>query len=121
MISQTAELSYIGNRIEYSMQGEKMSTIENYAEGDAIQIMISTNGKTICGKNYGYGWRTRQIGGYMSDVSLQQLSQYILSNDQQNPVGRHCQRGLPSGSDEVSKSRFISELAKSNQGLNVTP
>ena len=83
-----------------------MNTIENYAEGDAIQIMISTNGKTICGKYCGSGWRTRQIGAYMSDVLLQQLSQDIFSNDQQNPVGRHCQRGLPSGPDKVSKNHF---------------
>lgn len=98
-----------------------MSTIENIAEGDAIQIMISTNGKMICGKNCGRGWRTRQIGGYMSDVLLQQLSQDILSNDQQNSVDRYSQRGLLSGSDKFSKSHFISESAKSNRGVNITP
>ena len=60
---------------------ETMSTIENYAGGDAIQFMVSTNGKIIYGKNRGLGWRTRQVGGYVSDTSLRQLSQDILSNN----------------------------------------
>jgi hypothetical protein len=95
MISQTTENPPTDDRIEYNTGDKNMSTIENYAEGDAIQFMVSTNGKTICGKNCGSGWRTRQIGGYMSDVSLQQLCRYILTNDQQNPVGKHCQRDPP--------------------------
>jgi hypothetical protein len=53
---------------------ENISTIDNYATGDAIQFMVSTDGSTIHGKNRGLGWRTRQVGGHLSDVSLQQLS-----------------------------------------------
>ncbi len=53
---------------------ENISTIDNYATGDAVQFMVSTDGKTIHGKNRGLGWRTRQVGGHLSDVSLQQLS-----------------------------------------------
>lgn len=53
---------------------QNISTIDNYATGDAIQFMVSTDGKTIHGKNNGLGWRTRQVGGHISDASLQQLS-----------------------------------------------
>lgn len=52
-----------------------ISVIDNYATGDdAIQYLVSTNGKTIHGKNTGYGWRTRQVGGHLSDASIQQIS-----------------------------------------------
>jgi len=40
---------------------DNVSTVDNYATGDAVQIMVSTNGKIIHGKNRGLGWRTRQI------------------------------------------------------------
>lgn len=58
-----------------------MSRIENYSKGDAVQIMVSTNGKLIDGKNHGLGWRTRQLGGYLSDNSLQQLTQILFKAD----------------------------------------
>lgn len=58
---------------------ENISTIENYATGDAVQFMISTDGKLIHGKNRGLGWRTRQVGGHLNDVSLQQLSRDMSS------------------------------------------
>jgi hypothetical protein len=44
---------------------ENISTIDNYATGDAIQFMVSTDGKTIHGKNNGLGWRTRQVGSHI--------------------------------------------------------
>jgi len=34
---------------------ENISVIENYGAGDARQIMVSTDGKTIRGKNQGLG------------------------------------------------------------------
>jgi hypothetical protein len=46
----------------------------NYATGDALQFMVSTNGKTIHGKNRGLGWRTRQVGGYIISVMSQSNS-----------------------------------------------
>lgn len=58
---------------------ENITTIDNYATGDAVQFMVSTDGKTLHGKNRGLGWRTRQVGGHLSDVSLQQLSQDMTS------------------------------------------
>lgn len=53
---------------------ETVTTVENYGTGDAVQFMVSTNGQVIHGKNRGLGWRTRQVGGHLSDESVQQLS-----------------------------------------------
>lgn len=58
---------------------ENISTIENYATGDAVQFMVSTDGNTIRGKNRGLGWRSRQVGGHLSDASVQQLSRDIAT------------------------------------------
>ncbi|KAK3070783.1 hypothetical protein LTR53_009844 [Teratosphaeriaceae sp. CCFEE 6253] len=55
------------------LQGDA-STIDNCATGDAVQIMVSTTEKTIHGKNRGLGWRTRQIGGHISDEALKQIA-----------------------------------------------
>lgn len=57
---------------------ENISDIENYATGDAVQFMVSTEGKTIHGRNRGLGWRTRQVGGHLKDVTVQQLSRDLL-------------------------------------------
>jgi hypothetical protein len=58
---------------------ENISTIDNYATGDAMQFMVSTDGNIIHGKNRGLGWRTRQVGGHISDLSVQQLSRDMSS------------------------------------------
>ena len=58
---------------------DNVSTIDNYATGDAVQFMVSTKEKTIHGKNRGLGWRTRQVGGHISDESLQQISRSLAS------------------------------------------
>ena len=58
---------------------ENISVIDNYATGDAVQFMVSTDGKTIQGRNRGLGWRTRQVGGHLSDVTLQKLSRDFSS------------------------------------------
>lgn len=41
--------------------------------------MVSTSGQVIHGKNCGLGWRTRQVGGHLSDDSVQQLSRDMTS------------------------------------------
>lgn len=43
--------------------------------------MVSTDGSTIRGKNRGLMWRTRQVGGYLSDASVQQLSRDIATTN----------------------------------------
>ncbi|KIV81272.1 hypothetical protein PV11_03469 [Exophiala sideris] len=56
------------------------STIDNYALGDAVRFMVSTDGKTIRATNCGLGWRTRQVGGHMSNGSVQQLSRDMTAS-----------------------------------------
>ena len=58
---------------------DNVSTIDNYATGDAVQFMVSTSEKTIHGQNRGLGWRTRQVGGHISDESLQQITRTLTS------------------------------------------
>lgn len=58
---------------------ENISTIDNYATGDALQFMVSTSGQLLHGKNQGFGWRTRQVGGHLSDTTVQQLSRDMTS------------------------------------------
>lgn len=84
---------------------ENVSTIDNYATGDTIQFMVSTNGKTINGRNRGLGWRTRQVGGHLSDVSLQKLSGDFSSitlrtSDGDNPSLHDDKERVPTSSME---------------------
>jgi hypothetical protein len=59
---------------------EQMSNIENHAEGDdTIQLMVSTDGRPINGKNHGVGSRLKQAGGHYDNASLQQVSQDFTS------------------------------------------
>jgi hypothetical protein len=70
---------------------ESVSTIENYATGDAIQFMVSTDGKPIHGINRGLGWRSRQVGGYLDNATVQQISRDMSSTNFQN----NGNEGLP--------------------------
>ncbi|KAF2715949.1 hypothetical protein K431DRAFT_258517, partial [Polychaeton citri CBS 116435] len=54
-----------------------ITMIDNYATGDAVQFMVSTNNKIIHGKNRGVGWKTRQVGGHLSDESVQQIARTL--------------------------------------------
>lgn len=58
---------------------ENVSVIENYGTGDALQFMVSTDGKILHGKNRAAGWRSRQVGGHMSNETAQQISRDIVS------------------------------------------
>ncbi|KAE8381497.1 hypothetical protein BDV26DRAFT_278708 [Aspergillus bertholletiae] len=99
---------------------ENISNIDNYATGDALQFMVSTNGKTINGTNRGLGWRTRQVGGHLSDESVQQLSRdmtninvRIIEAESQSP---HDFRGrnVDSGSMTEFRERY-------GRGFTLTP
>ncbi|KAM0281202.1 hypothetical protein ACHAQH_003632 [Verticillium albo-atrum] len=71
-------LGFISN-VDAYLEGQ-ISNIENYAEGDdTIQFMVSTNGKTINGKNRGIGQRQKQAGGHFDETSLQQVSEDFKS------------------------------------------
>ncbi|KAF3357050.1 hypothetical protein VdG1_00201 [Verticillium dahliae VDG1] len=59
-----------------SVLESQVSNIENNAEGDdTIQFMVSTDGKTINGKNRAVGKRLKQACGHFGEDSLQQVSQ----------------------------------------------
>lgn len=67
----------ICSQADYHLR-ENISIIDNHASGDeTVQFLVSTKEKTIHGKNRGYGFRIRQVGGHLSDDSLQQLSRDI--------------------------------------------
>lgn len=99
-----------------------MSTIENYAEGDAVQIMVSTNGKILRGKNRGLGWRTRQVGGYLSDASLRQLSRDMLhSNSQSTFNDKACSSNDQTLPDDAKEGVFIPDLENTQRSRVFTP
>lgn len=56
---------------------EEVATIDNYATGDAVQLMVSINDKPIHGKNRGTGWRTRQLGGYVDKDALRDAIRFF--------------------------------------------
>jgi hypothetical protein len=53
---------------------EKISVTENFGTGDAVQFFVSTDGKILHGRNRQVGWRSRQIGGHLSDATMLKLS-----------------------------------------------
>jgi hypothetical protein len=54
---------------------ENISIIDNHATGDeTVQILVSNSTKTIHGKNRGYGVQIKQLGGHLSDQSIQKVS-----------------------------------------------
>ncbi|KAL5374889.1 hypothetical protein PMIN06_012165 [Paraphaeosphaeria minitans] len=54
---------------------ENISIIDNHATGDeAVQFLVSNSQKTIHGKNRGYGDYIKQLGGHLSDQSIQKVS-----------------------------------------------
>lgn len=61
------------------MKVNNISTIHNEAHGDAIQFIVSTNGIPIKGKNKTSGSITRQVGGHLSDDTLQGLARDLAS------------------------------------------
>ncbi|OKL60273.1 hypothetical protein UA08_04514 [Talaromyces atroroseus] len=101
---------------------ETVTTVENHGTGDSIQFMISTNGQVIHGKNRGLGWRNRQVGGHLSDDSLQQLSRDMTSIKFQQTYdpdsqSADSQRTPPVGQD--SQTQAYSE--RYGRGYQLTP
>lgn len=102
---------------------ENTSVIDNYATGDAVQFMVSTNGNILHGTNRGLGWRTRQVGGHLSDLSVQQLSR-DMSAIRLEHGGKG---GSPSGNaipvpSEVVEGTISSEFGKRwGPGMKLTP
>ncbi|KAG8627700.1 hypothetical protein KVT40_003573 [Elsinoe batatas] len=52
---------------------ESVNNVENFATGNALQFMASTDGRTIRGKNKGFGAVTGQVGGTYDPASFAEL------------------------------------------------
>ncbi|KAH8751160.1 hypothetical protein BGZ57DRAFT_775119, partial [Hyaloscypha finlandica] len=102
---------------------ENTSIIDNYATGDAVQFMVSTDGNILHGTNRGLGWRTRQVGGHLSNLSIQQLSRDMSSIRLEHGGNE----GSPSGNtmpvhNDGLESTTSSEFKKRwGPGLKLTP
>ncbi|KAL2810545.1 hypothetical protein BJX63DRAFT_401759 [Aspergillus granulosus] len=102
---------------------ESITTVDNYATGDAIQFMVSTNGQVIHGRNRGLGWRSRQVGGHLNDASLQQISRDFSTISFQN---RESNMSSPDSSNQASADIASSESASDfsrryGRGEKLTP
>jgi hypothetical protein len=83
---------------------DSISVIDNHASGDdAVQFLVSNSQKTIHGKNRGYGDKIKQLGGHLSDQSIQKVSGDFL----QMSVQRWENRPSPAGSDAGSKDNDV--------------
>jgi type I site-specific restriction endonuclease len=90
---------------------ESISIIDNQAIGDeTVQFLVSTNEKTIHGKNRGDGFRIRQIGGHFSDESLQQLSRDIATISSIKSGGEARESDTPPSTDEYVTEADRSEF-----------
>ena len=85
--------------------------------------MVSTNGNVLHGTNRGLGWRTRQVGGHLSDLSVQQLSRDMSSIR----VEHGGTEGSPSGNTIPVPSEGVEGTTNSEfrkrwgPGLKLTP
>lgn len=84
---------------------------ENYGNGDARQIMVSTDGKTLR-KNSGLGWRSFQVGGSMSEAALQDVVRTMSSLRDRRPDNDnlHPQNNTPKATDEVVDNGKIAKF-----------
>jgi hypothetical protein len=111
-------LSKAGNHLE-----KNISIIENHATGDAVQIMVSANGKTLHGTNRGLGWRTRQIGGYLDNETVRQISRDMASisirnNDDKSPPSQD--ETLTASDDKGANERHSQFMERYGEGFKLT-
>ncbi|CRG91261.1 hypothetical protein PISL3812_08309 [Talaromyces islandicus] len=99
---------------------ENVTTIDNYGTGDAVQFMVSTSGQVIHGKNRGLGWRTRQVGGHISDDSVQQLSRDMTSINLRSAGNKETAHGDPI-SDSVADQTSSEYSQRFGRGFVLTP
>ncbi|KAJ4310817.1 hypothetical protein N0V94_008254 [Neodidymelliopsis sp. IMI 364377] len=99
---------------------ENISVIDNHATGNkAVQLLVSNSQKTIHGKNRGYGDHIKQLGGHLSDQSIQkvsgdfvkmviQRSEDALSED--NGTNEEATKWRPQyGNGKTLRSRLLSD------------
>jgi hypothetical protein len=83
---------------------DNISIIDNHASGDdAVQFLVSNSQKTIHGKNRGYGDKIKQLGGHLSDQSIQKVSGDFL----QMSIQRSDNRTSPASSDAGLKDNDV--------------
>lgn len=99
---------------------QNISVIKNYATGDATQFMVSTNGKTLHGENRGLGWRTRQVGGYLSDDTVRQVSRDMITPVVMNGERTHTRTttDTDAGLEPDNKGEFGTRYGR---GFTLTP
>jgi hypothetical protein len=88
---------------------ENISIIDNHATGDdAVQLLVSNSQKTIHGKNRGFGDQIRQLGGHLSDQSIQKVSGDFV----QMSIHRSGNRASPARSDPLPEVNDVNEKRK---------
>ncbi|RSL39510.1 hypothetical protein CEP54_016310 [Fusarium duplospermum] len=116
---------------------QNVSIIENYATGDqTVQFLASTNEKTINGKNSGFGWAQRQIGGHFDNETVRQLSQDAFKpvtrygkNDESQSQDHTPSHPIPTSNDqEVSEfsdrwgeGRKLTSTSYSDRAVQINP
>lgn len=89
---------------------DDISVIDNHATGDdAVQFLVSNSQKTIHGKNRGFGDHIKQLGGHLSDESIQKVS----GDFSQISIRRFESIASPAAGEASAKGNGVSE-EKSN-------
>lgn len=79
---------------------ENVSVIDNHATGhEAVQFLVSNSQKTIHGKNRGYGDYIKQLGGHLSDQSIQKVSGDFLQMSIQRSGYGDLDNAVPEAKD----------------------
>ncbi|KFY15503.1 hypothetical protein V491_05656 [Pseudogymnoascus sp. VKM F-3775] len=106
-----------------SRLNENISVIENHGNGDARQIMVSTDGKTLHGKNSGSGWRSFQVGGSMSEAALQDVVRSMSSLCDQRPDNDNpsIRNNTPTAMDKVDNGKIAKFRDQYGPGFQLSP
>ncbi|CAJ0545146.1 Ff.00g086190.m01.CDS01 [Fusarium sp. VM40] len=101
---------------------EKISNIENHAEGDdTIQFMVSTDGKPLNGKNHGIGLRLKQAGGHFKEQSLQQISQDFTTISLHQTGGEKSPRRAHTPTVDPETTAVAPGTPFNGRGFTLTP
>jgi len=74
--------------------------------------MVSTNGKTIHGKNRGLGSISNHVGGYLNDASLQVIARSMANTTLQPPEnGRLLRKDTRSPEGDAMETVGVSEFS----------
>ena len=85
--------------------------------------MVSANGKTLHGTNRGLGWRARQIGGYLDNETVRQISRDMVTISIQNTDNKEPppQGETPTVSDDKGRDgRHSQFMERYGEGFKLT-